>query len=597
MDHTDVEHERLRVAFRQVPVAVLVTVVNAVLAAVVLISVEPFGAVSTWLLFAAGVVIFRMGLWWAYRRASVTNRTLKRWSLLSVAGTAAAGLLWGIGAVLLFPASEVHQLFWTFLIGGMSAGAAALHFAHFPTAAAFILIACVPLGVRFALASSTYGISAGGMIGAFVVALLVTAFRASAHFGENLRLRLDLAGRTRELDAANAELRAEMAERAATEAHLRQAQKMEALGQLTGGIAHDFNNLLFVVLANLELLQRRIPTSDSKAASLLGTAVSSAERGAGLVRQLLTVGQRQVLEPELVDIVAIIREMSSLLNTSVGDRIRMTLDLPAFALPVEIDRNQLELALINLAVNARDAMPEGGDLTIAAREQAIARSNTALAFPPGDYVVVSVADNGEGMDEATLARATEPFFTTKAMGKGTGLGLAIVQGFAGQSGGYFRLVSRKGSGTTAELWFPKAAGVPKVARRQREVSPVVPRGQHRVLVVDDDPLVLESTISMLQDLGYSTAQAASGAEALDVLRSVRPIALVIADYAMPGLSGLQLAEKIRRDWPRVAVVVASGHAELPEKAPSYLRQLTKPFDKATLAALIETSIGSHPGPG
>jgi signal transduction histidine kinase len=272
------------------------------------------------------------------------------------------------------------------------------------------------------------------MIAVFIAALLVISRNSSKHFGEMLRLRLDPAAR--------------------------HAQKMEAVGQLTGGIAHDFNNLLTAVLSLLALLRKRLPADEQQAAHLLDNAIQGAERAVALTRRLLAFGRRQALMPEVVDLSVLVHRMSTLLGTSGGSCVRVTMRFPEALPPVEVDAGQVEQALLNLAINARDAMPQGGDITIAAREDQV-RRREADRLPPGHYVVLSVTDTGVGMDEATLTRATEPFFTTKGVGKGAGLGLSMVHGFVAQSGGRFRLRSRKGAGTVAEIWLPRAEAAAK----------------------------------------------------------------------------------------------------------------------------------------
>ena len=361
-DEPAVRFERVRSTFEQTPAAAAVTVVNAALMAAVLVAAEEDRRAYAWLAIVVLVTAARLALWRAFRRAPQARAQHRRWSLASACGAFAAGLVWGGGSVLLFPQSETYQLFWAFLIGGMCAGAAALHHAHLPTAVAFILPACLPLAVRFALEGSTHRAAAAAMIAMFLAALVVTGRRSSRYFGEMMRLRLDLARRTRELDAVNAELRAEMAERRATEASLRHAQKMEAVGQLTGGIAHDFNNLLTAVLGSLALLRKRLPAEDPKAARLLDNAVQGAERGAALTQRLLAFGRRQALTPEVVDLPALVRGMSALLRSSLGGRVQVSMRFPEALPAVEVDANQLELALLNLAVNARDAMPGGGEI-------------------------------------------------------------------------------------------------------------------------------------------------------------------------------------------------------------------------------------------
>jgi nitrogen-specific signal transduction histidine kinase/CheY-like chemotaxis protein len=391
------------------------------------------------------------------------------------------------------------------------------------------------------------------------------------------------------LDASNTRLRQEIAERRATQASLHHAQKMEAVGQLTGGIAHDFNNLLTVVLGSLELLRKRLPAEDPKAARLLDIAAQGAERGAALTQRLLAFGRRQALRPEIVHLPALIEGMSALLRSSLGSSVEIRLRLPEGLPSVEVDPNQLELALLNLAMNARDAMPGGGKLTVAARKEWMVSARDG-GLPPGSYVVLSVADAGQGMDEATLAHAMEPFFTTKGVGKGTGLGLPMVHGFAAQSGGRLVLQSTPGAGTLAELWLPQAdVAAPSALPASVGPEPTAPQPTRRlaVLVVDDDPLVLASTAGMLEDLGHTAVEAESGQEALDLLRGGRQFDLVVADYAMPGMTGLQLADELHRHWPQLPVVLATGYAELQGTAINRLTRLPKPFGQEALAEAIE----------
>ena len=574
----------MRTAFEQIPIAVLVTVVNAALMSGVLLATEPARGVYAWLAVAVLVSAARLVLWWAHRHSTPTPGRYWRWSLASACGALAAGLLWGGGSVLLLPESEIDRLFWVFLIGGMCAGAASLSYPHLPTALAFIVPAGLPLAIRFALEGSERLAVAAAMIAGFLATLVVISRRSSRFFGETLRLRADVAQRTRDLNAANEKLRAEIAERHAAEASLRQAQKMEAVGQLTGAIAHDFNNLLSAVLGSLALLRKCLPTDDRRATRLLDTAAQGAERGAALTQRLLAFGRRQALMPEVVDLPALIDGMSSLLGSSLGPKVRVTMRFPQVLPPVEVDANQLELAMLNLAVNARDAMPGGGTIIIAAREEEV-RSLEGL--PPGPYVVLSMTDTGEGMDETTLTRAMEPFFTTKNVGKGTGLGLSMVHGFAAQSGGLFRLHSSKGVGTVAELWLPRADAATAPADSAPEPLPTHDLRRGTVLVVDDDPLVLTSTAAMLEDLGYAPIEAVGGQDALERLHEGAQIDLVITDYAMPGMTGLQLAQELHRSRPRLPVLLATGYAELHGKDSAGVEYLAKPFRQEELVRAID----------
>jgi signal transduction histidine kinase/ActR/RegA family two-component response regulator len=588
-DEAEVDIGRVRAALEQIPIAAFVTVANATLLAGMLLATESAGGIYAWLAAAIVVSLGRLALWWVHRRIGSKPGQYRLWALASTSSALTAGLLWGVGSVLLFPTSDIDQMMWVFLIGGMCAGAASLHYPHLPTAIAFIVPAALPLSIRFALDGSTRLAGFAAMIVVFLAALMITSRRSSRYFGETLRLRVDVAKRTRELEAANQRLQAEIAEHQATEASLRHAQKMEAVGQLTGAIAHDFNNLLTAVLGSLTLLRNSLPADDERAARLLATASQGAERGAALTQRLLAFGRRQALMPEVVDLPKLINGMSALLNSSLGAGVNVVMRFPRFVGPVEIDANQLELAILNLAVNARDAMPQGGDITITARHEE-ERLRAADGLPPGAYVVLSVIDTGQGMDETTLAHAMEPFFTTKGVGRGTGLGLSMVHGFAAQSGGRFLLHSERGVGTRAELWLPRARAVAAPRPPARETQNAPHRQHGTVLVVDDDPLVLTSTAAMLEDLGYATIEAIAGQQALDRLRQDARVDLVITDYAMPGMTGIQLADELHRIRPRLPVLLMTGHADVQGSVLGGIERLAKPLRQETLAKALESHL-------
>ncbi len=370
------------------------------------------------------------------------------------------------------------------------------------------------------------------------------------------------------------------------EARLREAHKMEALGQLTGGVAHDFNNLLMVVLGNLGLLRKRLP-QEPRLMRLLDGAQQGAERGAALTARMLAFARRQELRPEPVALAELVRGLSALLERSAGPRVRLVLDLPEQLPPALVDANQLELALLNLVVNARDAMPDGGTVTISVAERIVPSPSAPQGLLPGHYLLLTVRDAGMGMDPATLARATEPFFTTKGVGRGSGLGLSMVQGLAQQSGGGLKLESRPGQGTVATIWLPraeasKAAPTPSTPPAEQSPRPA-PR---RVLVVDDDPLVATGTAMMLEDLGHSTVIAQGAEEALARLAQDPHLQLVLTDHAMPGMTGLELAERLRRERPDLPVVLATGHAEASTIAVPWLPRLGKPYRQEELDALV-----------
>lgn len=381
-------------------------------------------------------------------------------------------------------------------------------------------------------------------------------------------------------------MRRETQQRLVAEQRLLQAQKMESLGQLTGGVAHDFNNLLAVVIGNLDLLRKRV-REDERGRRLLENAILGAQRGAVLTQRLLAFSRLQELAPQAVDVPTLVAGMMDLLQRSLGPGVRLETVFPPDLRPVAADPNQLELALLNLAVNARDAMPDGGTITITAHPEE--RSGLGSGdLQAGSYVRISVQDTGQGMDEATLARAVEPFFTTKGVGKGTGLGLSMIHGFAVQSGGAILVSSRPGEGTTVDLWLPQSS---EAVRPDPIQAPADRLHRPRtILLVDDDPLVMASTSAMLEDLGHTVVEAASGEAAVGILERNASVDLVVADYAMPGMTGLELAQRVRAGWPRLPILLASGHAELPERAGLSIPRLTKPFRQNELAAAIDDAL-------
>ncbi|RLU11238.1 hybrid sensor histidine kinase/response regulator [Pseudomonas prosekii] len=362
-----------------------------------------------------------------------------------------------------------------------------------------------------------------------------------------------------------------------------QAQKMQAIGQLSGGIAHDFNNLLTVILGNLEIVRKRVG-EDPKIVRLLENATQGAMRGVSLTQRMLAFARRQELKTEAVEIPALIQGITGLLRSSLGPAVKLQTRFAADLEPAAADVNQLELAVLNLATNARDAMPDGGKIVIGARTEEIS-DPAKSSLPPGRYVCLSVVDNGTGMDAATLASATDPFFTTKGVGKGTGLGLSMVHGFIAQLGGRFILKSEKGVGTTAELWMPVATPG-SLAKPAINVPSMAPVPGLCVLVVDDDSLVLTSTSLLLEDLGHRVISAVSGAQALEVFGKSPAIDLVITDMAMPHMNGAQLAQAIRGIKPQVPIILATGYAERLEGFVTELPRLSKPFTQLHLVEII-----------
>jgi signal transduction histidine kinase/CheY-like chemotaxis protein len=366
-----------------------------------------------------------------------------------------------------------------------------------------------------------------------------------------------------------------------------QSQKMEAIGQLTGGIAHDFNNLLAAIIGSLEMARRK--ASDASVIRLIDNALTGAERGASLTQRMLVFARRHELNSGSVDIVALVHGMADLLERSLGPSVRIETRFPLGIASVNTDANQLEMAVLNLAVNARDAMRQGGSIVIEARQETVAPGHDRLQ--PGEYVCLSLKDTGEGMDEETLSRSIDPFYTTKEAGKGTGLGLPMVHGLAELSGGQLVLTSLRGRGTTAEIWLPQAKRTDQAVETRAPIQ--APPKEHRrlvVLVVDDDPLVLLNTAAMLDDAGHKVFEASSAREALAILRREGGIDLVITDQGMAQMTGLQLTEEIKDVRPDLPVILATGYAELPPGVHPQLVTLAKPFRELELLRAVETAM-------
>ena len=395
-----------------------------------------------------------------------------------------------------------------------------------------------------------------------------------------------------------AELAEEAIRRAAAQDALRQAQKMEALGQLVGGIAHDFNNAAAVVLAGLGLLQKRygaaLDAAGPEAAKLLAGAREGAERGAAVARRLLAFARREELRASTLEPAEILGRLREVLGAALGHTVSVRVDVPPRLPPLHADRAQLETALINLAVNARDAMPHGGVVVLGARAvESGAEEEARLRLPPGTYLRLEVTDTGTGMDAATLARAAEPFFTTKPKGKGTGLGLAMVDGFATQSGGALQIVSEPGRGTSAYLWLPRAPSLPEADAAPRPSPP-----RRRALVVDDKPMMRRFLVECLRHEDWDATEAEDAGRALALLEAEDGFELLITDLVMPGMDGfalIQTARKGRPDLPAVLVTGTSAVGELVHAATDAgLAVLRKPVSPSELAEVL-TSL-PMPGP-
>ncbi len=397
-----------------------------------------------WLACLFAALAGRLVIWQLDRRVALQADTR---ALLSTVGSTTTGLVWGVGAALLMPDDPTYMLFVTFAVGGMCAGSVTYSAAHLPSLGGFVLAACVPLAAGLFAQGSDTGIAMGVMTLVYAAALLFTGNAFSVSFKEQIVLQ-------RELNAANRRLRDEMAQHQATEDRLRQSQKLDAIGQLTAGIAHDFNNLLMVISGHTDALVSRglPPDVDRRVAAIRDAAA----RGSQLTRQLLAFGRRQRLQPRVVDLDVLVGEIARLLGRTLGRRIAVEFKPGEGLWPVFVDPGQIEHALLNLAINARDAMPDGGTITIATDNVDTPQEAAARDLPAGPYVRTRVRDTGAGMTPEVLARAVEPFFTTKMPGQGSGLGLSQVHGLVHQSGGTLVIHSAPGQGTTVEIYLPRA---------------------------------------------------------------------------------------------------------------------------------------------
>ncbi len=581
---TQIRALRVRSIFERLLGTSLITVVNGSLMTTVLEGTGASEGPWVWLGLVVAVAAARIATRQAYLRGNTTSANLSLWEAVAFSGSLLSGVLWGVGAAVLFPVDQTDQLLWILLIGGMCAGAASLHAAHAPTAMAFIIPAALPLAASFAWRGSGHLLAAAAMIVVFVVALCFTVRRFSFQFGEMLRLQIQLERRTTELDEVNRCLSAEIENHRATEETLRQAQKMEAIGQLTGGIAHDFNNLLTTITGNLELIRRQAP-ENGEVVRLARAAEKAADRGARLTGSLLSFARKQTLRPERVDVNRLIDAFMPLLERAVGETVQVRLELAAAAPDTNTDAAHLHSALLNLVINARDAMPQGGNLTISTR-------NAAPDAGENAYVVIAVEDEGVGMAPEVAAKAFEPFFTTKDVGKGSGLGLSQVYGFAQQSGGYATIVSRPGmslagGGTTVSIFLPAlAAAAATEAPRPAATRPVeVQPG--RVLLVEDDAELRATLREALARSGWDVIAVPDGRVARDLLDRDPAIAMLVTDVLMPGgVSGVELARAAAKLRPGLPVLLMSGYPNTILAAEGAVegefRLLQKPFSQAQL---------------
>jgi signal transduction histidine kinase/CheY-like chemotaxis protein len=436
-----------------------------------------------------------------------------------------------------------------------------------------------------------------------LISLVTTALRGRRRQYEARDRLIDLSQSELRLQMTLETLEQQVEERTAQLRHneevLRQSQKMEAVGQLTGGIAHDFNNMLTGIIGSLELLRRRLARGRlDDLDSLIDLGVTSANRAAGLTHRLLAFSRRQSLDSKPVEMNTLVVSMGELLQRSIDESIRLDMRLSEQLWVAEADPNQLESALLNLVINARDAMPDGGNLVVETTNQHLDAEFTQLysTLEPGDYVVLSVTDNGCGMPQATINRAFDPFFTTKPIGQGTGLGLSMIYGFTKQSRGHVAIASEVGVGTTVSLYLPRFGGDLPQAQRVENQHPLFAQDGETVLIVEDDPAVRVLVCTVLSELGYAFVEAGDADSAMPILDSTQRIDLMISDVGLPGMNGRQLAEIGRQHRPQLKVLFITGYAEHAAVRGGFLdsgmQMITKPFTFDLLTAKVREMIKS-----
>jgi signal transduction histidine kinase/CheY-like chemotaxis protein len=579
---------QVRLLYAQAPIVLTTNVVNAGL--IVLVLAIYAGETRWWLFFAsiAALTAARAVLWRRYVSAPARARSARTGAMLATAGSALSGLIWGLGAGLLPSDNITEQTFLAFVIGGMCAGALVSLSYHLATFVAYVLPATLPLAIRFLLNGSAIHVAMAAMVLVFAAALTAAAYNFGRYFAKGVRLQVELRQRSDELGAANERLQSEVAGHRVTEGRLHQAQKMDAMGQLTSGIAHDFNNLLTAVIGHLDLAQQRI-AGDSRLATSLLSAQLAAQRGAALTQRLLAFARRQHLEPRPVDVPVAVHGVEKLLQQTIGPTIQLVIEAEPKLWLAQVDPGQLELAILNLALNARDAMPQGGTLRIKSEARHV-ESGGPPDLASGDYVVVSISDTGTGMDAETLARAFEPFFTTKEIGHGSGLGLPMVQGFAAQSGGTVQIESAPGRGTKVELWLPRARAPSADAEVERPTKTGA-SAPARILVCDDDQGVREFVGAALRECGHTVWEADGPTAALRILEKERPIDLLLVDYVMPEMNGVAVSKRALDRQPGLKLLLMTGDAAaLCAGDVAGLPLLPKPFKIAQLNERVAKSL-------
>jgi signal transduction histidine kinase/CheY-like chemotaxis protein len=594
-----VRAEQIRTLYSQSLAIIAVNPLNAAIVAAVLWPWADPRLLLGWVAVMAAVSILRAGLRRRYLRAHPSPDQHAVWAQRVVGAAFATGLVWGIGGALFYdPSAIVPQLVLVFVIGGMVAGASGTLALHVPAFLAFAWAAILPAAARMMAEGDTPHIAMGLLAVVFGGAMWLITAHTNRAVTEAFRLRFanqellaQLSAVQVSLEETNRTLEQRVAERSAalerqTDA-LRDAQRMESVGLLAGGIAHDFNNLLTVVLGSVELLLADARNTEDR--SRLEDIHSAANRGATLVRQLLAFSRRQVMVRQVLDLNAVVTEVHPLLTRLIGEHIELVVSLAARPVPVKADPTQLHQTIINLATNARDAMPDGGRLTI--ETGTVDGVPDGTTFPEGRYVTLTVRDTGVGMDATTKRLAFHPFFTTKDVGKGTGLGLATVHGIVEQSGGRVLVDSEPGRGSCFRVFLPRVAIETTERRAAPEVAPPVDAAHPAtIVIVEDEMLVRAVTARVLGRAGYTVIEAQDGEEALQMVRlHEQTIDLVITDVVMAKLGGLELARRLAQEKPGLPILLMSGYnrEEMPSDDPA-IGFLQKPFTPGELLHRVAT---------
>ena len=599
-----VRAEQVRTLYRQSVWVFIANPVNALITALCLWQRAQHGALLAWVAGMGAVAVGRLALRQRYLRANPGADDSGPWITRFVIGAAATGAGWGVGGALFFdPADPIVQLIVTFVVGGMIAGASGTLAAYVPAFIGFALPALVGLAGRIMVIGDTAHVGFVFLMLVYGVVMTMVATNTQRAIIATFRLRFEndellaqLTNARASLENVNRTLEERVAERTLAferqSETLRDAQRMESIGLLAGGVAHDFNNLLTVVLANVALLEggelkepERISVEEIR---------TSANRGAALVSQLLAFSRRQILKPQTLDLARVAAEMEQFLRRLIGTQVDLAVIIPPGTLPVTADPSQLQQVIINLATNARDAMPSGGQLTIEAGSFDKVQGGPGPDVPPGPYATLVVTDTGVGMDAETRRLAFHPFFTTKELGRGTGLGLATVYGIVDQSGGFIFVESQPAKGSSFAVYLPRVTGAAAAALLAEEpakaAAPTPPR-RGTVLLAEDNPMVRDVAARILRTAGHAVLLACDGQEGLEVAaKQVGPLDLLVTDLVMGRMGGIELAKRLAEARPELRILFISGFAwdnSLPAIDPARgIDFLQKPFAPDALVEAV-----------